>query len=122
MLTDSDRKYDPYQRTRTPARGEQISSHLLRKIVYLILNHIKPGRGIQIESRGENTYIHVADNGRGFGGMGAGTWMKTATTKAGLEEPVSEVWFGRVTAGAQKGMVCVRNPDNDGWDAINFFE
>lgn len=55
-------------------------------------------------------------------GGGATEWMKTATTKAGLEEPVSEVFFGRVTDGAQQGMVCVRNPDNDGWDALNFFE
>lgn len=58
----------------------------------------------------------------GSGSGGTTEWMKTAEAKEDLEEPVAEVYFGRVTDGDQKGMVCVRNPENDGWDAINFFE
>jgi len=48
----------------------------------------------------------------------------TATSKAGLPDAstVEETALGRVTAGDQAGMVCVVNPDKDGWDAINFFE
>lgn len=57
--------------------------------------------------------------------MGGGDqiWY-TAATKAELlnDETILETALGRVTGGAQQGMVCIRNPNNDGWDAINFFE
>ena len=58
----------------------------------------------------------------GSGGSNPDQIWYTATTKAGLESDVPQTSLGRVTAGAELGMVCVRNPDNDGWDAINFFE
>lgn len=73
------------------------------------------------DDRGE---MHDGANWRDLGGDGdaAAIWY-LATTKAGLPNTdIAETALGRVTAGAQKGMVCVRNPDNDGWDAINFFE
>lgn len=51
-------------------------------------------------------------------------WMKTADTKAELEEPVSEIYFGRVTTddNGELGMVCVRKPNNDGWNSFTHFE
>ena len=124
MLQPSDRKYDKNQQAIMPGKNQPIGANALRRILDMILEFIKPGRGIRVERRGQQVYIHVAQTGRGTGsgGGGAGTWMKTATTKAGLEEPVSEVYFGRVTAGADIGMVCVRNADNDGWDAFTHFE
>lgn len=47
-----------------------------------------------------------------------------ATTKAGLtnNSDVQRHAMGFVTAGADQGMVCIRNSANDGWDAVNFFE
>lgn len=60
------------------------------------------------------------------GGSGSGNteevWT-TAESKAELENgTVSQTLLGRVTDGSQKGMVCVRNPDNDGWVSINFWD
>lgn len=57
-------------------------------------------------------------------GSGGGVVWYTATTKAGLPaaSSVAETSLGRVTAGAQAGMVCVVNPAKNGWDAINFME
>lgn len=43
-------------------------------------------------------------------------------TKAELPDDVAETALGRVTDGDDKGMCCVRNPDNDGWDAFTHFE
>ena len=124
MLQPSDRKYDKNQMPVMPGKNQPIGAIVLRRIQDMVMDLVKPGRGIRVERRGANVYVHVAQTGRGTGTSGGGgtTWMKTATTKAGLEEPVNEVYFGRVTAGADIGMVCVRNADNDGWDAFTHFE
>lgn len=61
-------------------------------------------------------------NSAGGGGGTSKIWT-TAATKAGLDnDSVSETLLGRVTEGPRKGMVCVRNPENDGWDSINYLE
>lgn len=124
MLYPSDKKLDKNQKFQPPKKFQALSSNDLVKLKNWIYNLVTAGQGIRIERSNDRVIVHAETAGKGFGGMGTGSglWMKTATTKAGLEEPVSEVYFGRVTAGAQQGMVCVRNPDNDGWDAINFFE
>lgn len=71
------------------------------------------------EDRGE---MHDGAAWQPIAAEGAISWY-TATTKAGLPNTdIPETALGRVTAGAQKGMVCVRNTDNNGWDAINFME
>jgi hypothetical protein len=49
----------------------------------------------------------------------------TAATKAELpnDESIAETALGRVIgSGSDNGMVCVRNPANDGWNAVNVFE
>lgn len=61
------------------------------------------------------------------GGGGAGTSVQvdyTAASKTLLEDYTGVVDYarGRVTDGADKGVVYVRNPDNDGWDALNRLE
>jgi len=66
--------------------------------------------------------MHDGTDWQDMGGGGGDVIWYTATSKAGLPSGVAETSLGRVTAGSQKGMVCVRNPDNDGWDAINFME
>lgn len=71
------------------------------------------------DDRGE---MHDGDAWQAIASEGAIYWY-TATTKAGLPNTdIPETALGRVTAGDDKGMVCVRNPDNNGWDAINFME
>ena len=108
-----------------PGKNQPIGANALRRILDMILEFIKPGRGIRVERRGQQVYIHVAQTGRGTGSGGGGpTIWYTATTKAGLPEGdgIAETALGRVTAGANMGMVCVRNPDNDGWVSINVLE
>jgi hypothetical protein len=58
----------------------------------------------------------------GGSGTSNSIWT-TAPSKAELDnDSVAETLLGRVTDGAQKGMVCVRNPENDGWVSINFWD
>lgn len=114
----------PTQKLNNPRRGEHVTAARETSLITQLRRMIVAGRGILVKSAGDQVIIEAKPGIGGTGGKSSGafTWMKTATTKAGLEEPVNEIWFGRVTAGDDKGMVCVRNPDNDGWDAINFFE
>jgi hypothetical protein len=66
--------------------------------------------------------MHDGEDWQDMGG-GDRIWY-TATSKAGLPDAstVAETALGRVTSGAQQGMICVVNPAKNGWDAINFFE
>lgn len=61
--------------------------------------------------------------GSGAGWVAGDGWYE-APTKAELQNDssVPRTAFGLVTEGDQNGMVCIRNPDNDGWDAINVLE
>lgn len=58
----------------------------------------------------------------GSGGSGSGIRIYEAPTKAELPEGVARSSFGLVNAGPQIGMMCIRNPANDGWDAFNVLE
>lgn len=115
---------DTNQRVKAPGQGQAINASDLRKMLALILQCVKGGRGIQVERVGQSVIIKATGNGGGGGQGGGWNNFYDATTKAGLigATNVPEKSFARVTAGAQKGMVCVPNPDRDGWDALNFFE
>lgn len=65
----------------------------------------------------------AAVGGGGGGGTTETLWYE-APTKAELQNDssVPRTSWGLVNAGDDNGMVCVRNPDNDGWDAINVLE
>lgn len=56
------------------------------------------------------------------GSGGSGIRIYEAPTKAELPEGVARSSFGLVNAGPQIGMMCIRNPANDGWDAFNVLE
>lgn len=116
---------NPTQKVPTFRAGQALTADSLNHAVRALLGMIKPGRGILVKPMGNNIEISAEGQGipRGGGGdPGAGVWCKTATTKAALEEPVSEIYFGRVTSGDDGGMMCVRNPDNNGWNAFTHFE
>jgi hypothetical protein len=114
---------DTNQRVRPPGQGQAINASDLRKILALILQCVKGGRGIQVQRVGQSVIVSQQAGTRGGGGGGGGQIWYTATTKAGLTNTdVAETALGRVTAGAQQGMVCVRNAANNGWNALNFFE
>jgi len=115
---------DPTQKLTTPNAGQPITAAMLRQLAEKIVNSIKPGKGIVIRRAADQITIEAKAKGTaGSGGSGATIWY-TAETKAGLTDAstVAETALGRVTAGANQGMVCVVNPDKDGWDAINFCE
>lgn len=110
-------------RVTTPRYGEPVTAGMMAKIKHLILNCVKAGNGIQVNRVGQSVVISLqpAPKGGGTGG-GASDWI-TATTKAGLAAPPSNIYMARVDGvGTDDGMVCVANPDGSGWDAINFFE
>lgn len=115
---------DANQKIRAPKYGQAITAADLQKIVALIMQTVRGGDGILVERHGQNVIIRLAAGPRGGGGGTGWNNFYDATTKAGLiaAENVPEKSFARVTAGAQKGMVAVPNPDRDGWDALNFFE
>lgn len=128
MLSPSDKKLDLNQQSNMPGKFQQIGANALLKLRHMILNHVVAGPGIQIERVGEKTVVSIKGFGRGGGGTGFGgsgatqvIWYR-ATTKAGLPSGVTETALGRVTAGADQGMVCVRNAANDGWQSINFWD
>lgn len=57
------------------------------------------------------------------GGAGGGTFrVYEAPSKEELPDGVARTSFGRVTDGPYVGMMCIRNPANDGWDAFNVLE
>jgi len=123
MLFPSDKKYNPNQRVEPPKKFQPVGAPFFAHLKHWILNMMEGGRGVTLERAGDRVIIHADGTSRGFGGGGGGITWYEATTKAGLPNTsIAETALGRVTAGSQKGMVCVRNPDNDGWDAINFWE
>jgi len=115
---------DPTQKLTTPGKGQAITAGMLRQVSEKIVGSIKAGKGIFIRRAADQITIELIDRGAKGGGSGGGLGWVTATTKAGLTDAstVAETMLGRVTAGANAGMVCVVNPDKDGWDAINFCE
>ena len=115
---------DTNQKVRPPRRGEAITAADMNKIVALILQTVKGGRGVLVKRVGQSIVIEM---GRGKvatgGGGGSNNVFYSATTKAGLPSEPNLYKFGRVDGvGSDNGMVCVVNPDHDGWDALNFFE
>lgn len=123
MLFKSDRKYDKNQVTTVTQKGEQLSSVMLMKLRDMILSLVQPGRGIQVERRGERVFIHATGGGGGRG-MATGGGVYTATTRAGLPNTdISETAFARVIGSdADDGMFLIRNTDNDGWLSLNFWD
>lgn len=77
----------------------------------------------KIESQVSKIPTRIGSSGGGGGGTGQTIWYE-AESKGELPaaSTVPRTALGRVTSGYQEGMVCVINPDGDGWDAINFFE
>lgn len=115
---------DTNQKVKPARAGEAIRSADLQKIVALILQTVKGGRGVLVKRVGQSIIIE-AEQGKvaSGGGGGSGSVFYSAKTKAGLPSEPNLYKFGRVDGvGADNGMVCVVNPDHDGWDALNFFE
>ena len=91
------------------------------------MNDVEWRRSVEQRFREMNQKLkpskRAAVGGGGTAAADGDGWYE-ATTKAGLQNDssVPRTSWGVVTDGAQKGMVCCRNPDNDGWDAINVLE
>lgn len=112
------------QKLKPPRRGERLTSDWQSHLVAAIHRYFVPGKGIRIKRMGDQAVISAeAVGGGGGGGDVVGKIWYEAESKAELPTVnVKQTALGRVTAGANKGMVCIRNPDNDGWHAINFWE
>lgn len=111
---------DPNQTTRAPGYGQAITSADLRKIVALILQTVKGGRGILVARVGQSVVINVETGGAGRGNTG-GAWMIYADTFAALPTPTVINQFARILTGADKGMTCVVNADVNGWVSFTHF-
>lgn len=119
---------DTNQKLRTPGRGQEITAALIMKIRALIIGTVKPGPGIIVQRQGEAVFIGLENGGKGGSGgsIGGGgdAFHIEAETKAALPSAAStnRRTIGFITTGGDVGMVCVINPDQDGWDAINVLE
>jgi hypothetical protein len=116
---------DTNQRVRPPGQGQAINASDLRKILALILQCVKGGRGIQVQRVGQSVIVSQQAGTRGGGGGGGGRQVfYTASSKANLEAYTGVVVYarGRVISGADNGVDYIRNVDNDGWVATNRLE
>ena len=117
---------DPNQRAKTPRYGQAITAADLRKLLSLVLQCVRGGDGILVERHGQSIIVRLAAGARGAGGGGGGQvdWY-TAATKAALPDAADGIIstaLGRVTAGAQQGMCCVRHPTTDDWVSFTHLE
>ena len=97
------------------------SNHIIAVLKRMIVD----GRGTTVGRMGDQLCINVTKVSTAGGGGSTGPKVDyTAASKTLLEAYTGVVEYarGRVTAGADKGVVYVRNPDNDGWDALNRLE
>jgi len=115
---------NPSQKMPTFNRGQALPADALNHVVEAVKRMIKEGKGIHIESAGDQIVIHAKGQPMGGGGGGGAQYFYSAASKALLEEytGVVSVAIGRVTGGADQGVMYCRNPDNTGWNAINRLE
>lgn len=105
--------------------GQSLRADSLNHTVQALLGMIVQGRGIEVKMVGQKLQISALGGPIPRTGGGGGDQVDyTAASKTLLEAYTGVVEYarGRVTAGADKGVVYVRNPDNDGWDALNRLE
>lgn len=113
------------QKIPTFRKGQALTADSLNHAVQALLRMIKPGRGINVRPMGNNIEISVDGSPIPRGGGGSGTQVDyTAASRALLDAYTDVVVYarGRVTAGADAGTAYIRNPDNDGWVALNRLE
>jgi hypothetical protein len=115
---------DTNQRVKAPGQGQAIIASDLRKILALILQCVMGGRGINVQRVGQSVIVSQQAGTRGGGGGGGTQGDYTAASRALLDAYTGVVVYarGRVTAGADNGTAYIRNPDNDGWVALNRLE
>ena len=112
---------DTNQKVRPPRRGEAITAADMNKIVALILQTVKGGRGVLVKRVGQSIVVEMEQGKVATGGGGGGDPFVYGDTFATLPSVTAVNKFGRVTTGADKGMTCVVNPDADGWVPFTHF-
>lgn len=116
---------DPYQKVRTPGYGQAIRAADLKKIVALIMQCVKGGKGILVERAGQSVIIRTEDGPRGGRGGGGQTIWYTAASKAALPDAADGIIstaLGRVTTGTLQGACFVRHPTTDDWVSFTHLE
>ncbi len=111
-------------------RGDDLTASTINQLMAKIRASIVGGKGILIRRGGDQIIIETARGGIGGSNGGAPstaapTLWYTAASKATLTDAstVSATALARVQSEtSENGMVCIVNPDGDGWDAINFCE
>jgi hypothetical protein len=58
MLQPSDRKYDRHQAPDLPGKNQPIGASTLKRIVDMVLDLVREGRGIEVRRVGQHVYIH----------------------------------------------------------------
>jgi len=118
---------NPGQKLSAPRPGTPLSAKREESLIFQMRRLIKGGKNVNVQWVGDQCLIEVLQTGRRGTAPAAETefptiWY-TAASKAELQnEDVSQTALGRVISGDQNGMVCVRNPAHDGWDALNVLE
>lgn len=110
--------------------GETLSAAAINQLIAKIKSAIVGGKGILVRRSGDQIIIETERGGISGSRSAAPpsalpTIWYTAASKATLTDAstVSATALARVQSEtSENGMVCIVNPDGDGWDAINFCE
>lgn len=104
------------QRLGEPKRGQRMTAARESSLITQMRRLIRGGRGVLVESAGDQVVISVKPQGRGAGGL----IVHKAPTFDELPAAtgVDEGSFGRVTAGDDQGMMCVVDPSKTGWHSF----
>jgi hypothetical protein len=105
----------------SPTQGSQIA-HIISAVKRMFVQ----GEGIRLCPLGDQIQINAVRGPVAQGG-GGGTGRQAFYTEASKElleahENVVDYAIGRVTAGVNKGVMYIRNVNNDGWSAVNRLE
>lgn len=106
--------------------GQPLSADALNHVVRALLTMIVGGKGIDVRNVAGKLMISAEGQPipRSGGGGDDVQIFYVEASKALLEAHTDVVDYaiGRVNAGADKGVMYIRNVDNDGWSAVNRLE
>lgn len=114
----------PTQKIPSFRQGQALTAETLNNVVSSVLRMIVSGRGISVKPMGNK--IEISADGQGIPRTGGGGTQVdyTEASRELLDAHTDVVVYarGRVTSGDDNGTAYIRNPDNDGWVALNRLE
>lgn len=117
---------NPTQKLPTFRSGQALPADSLNHVVVALLSMLVEGRGIRIQRIAGK--VEISAEGQPIPRTGGGDdgpqifYEEASKELLEAHEGVVSYAFGRVNSGDDKGVLYIRNPDNDGWSAVNKLE